>query len=160
MFDVEGLNLPKDSITTIVGDEINSTECKDCEVIILNFKNKIIDERSSDFKAGIIALKDINIDINTVNNYFKIHGEINYKDYIDNIYKLKRIVDYFNKDLVIDDKEEKYYICYNHVTDVYFVDIRTNIKPFAFKNFEDARSVINNPNFKDILDKVFKFDIK
>ena len=52
----------------------------------------------------------------------------------------------------------KYYIIYKGGYDTYEVDynsIYTNSNIY-FKNKEDAIAVINNPNFRDILDKIYK----
>lgn len=53
----------------------------------------------------------------------------------------------------------KYYITYNGNNNAYAVDysyiyVYSNI---YFKNKEDAIAVINNPNFRDILDAVYKY---
>ena len=52
----------------------------------------------------------------------------------------------------------KYYIIYNGVDDTYAVDYNCiyTYSNIYFKNKEDAIAIINNPNFRDILDAVYK----
>ena len=52
----------------------------------------------------------------------------------------------------------KYYIIYNSSNNTYAVDYNTSytLNPIYFENREDAIAVINNPNFRDILDTIYK----
>ena len=71
------------------------------------------------------------------------------------------IAKYYNRDWEPDwsnSREYKYFIVYNNNDNTYIVDyhwkyIRNDI---YFKNREDAIAVINNPNFKVILDNIYK----
>lgn len=69
--------------------------------------------------------------------------------------RLMNIAKYYNGDWS-DQNEYKYFIIYNG--DIYKVDhnwttISNNI---YFKNKKDAQAVIDNPNFRDILDVIYK----
>ena len=52
----------------------------------------------------------------------------------------------------------KYYIIYNSSNNTYVVDYNNSytLNPIYFENREDAIAVINNPNFRDILDNIYK----
>lgn len=54
--------------------------------------------------------------------------------------------------------EDKYYIYYRYIKDEYAVDADlTNIANIIyFKNRADAQAVIGNPNFRPILDAIYK----
>lgn len=55
--------------------------------------------------------------------------------------------------------EPKYCIKLRISNDTFFVDRDTTINGdcIYFKNKEDAQSVIDNPNFRDILDEIYKY---
>ena len=75
------------------------------------------------------------------------------------ISKLMNIAKYYNKDWEPNWNnlnDYKYHIIYNNGTyavDYSYIYIYSNI---YFKNKEDAIAVINNPNFRDILDEIYK----
>lgn len=125
-----------------------------------------IDTKHSNLANGVIKFKkkcitydDINLGLDK-----DLIGIIVHKD---NIYKLSAIdklitiAKYYNKDWKpnwSNSNEYKYYILYNNNEDIYMVDynwryIHNNI---CFKNKEDAIAVINNLNFKAILDNIYK----
>ena len=56
-------------------------------------------------------------------------------------------------------EESKYYIYYNYLKDEYGVNstTRANWGNIYFRFYDDAKLVINNPNFRDILDVVYKY---
>ena len=73
--------------------------------------------------------------------------------------QLLNIVEYYNKNT--DELNIRYYICYNSTNDYY------KVVPYAsyhftynlealFNNKEDAQEVIDNPNFREILDTIYK----
>lgn len=57
------------------------------------------------------------------------------------------------------EKEYKYRINYNRKYDEYgiYYSLFEKESIIYFKNKEDAQAVINNPNFRDILDKIYKY---
>lgn len=77
------------------------------------------------------------------------------------ISELMTIANYYNGDWKPDwnnASEYKYHIMHNSNDDTYAVDYngRYTLNNIYFKNREDAISVINNPNFKDILNTIYK----
>ena len=73
------------------------------------------------------------------------------------------IAKYYNKDWRPNwsNREPKYYIKFRTSDNMFFVDSNTTINSgyIYFKNLEDAYSVINNPNFREILDTIYKKQI-
>lgn len=146
-------------------EEFKDTEIKDNELTINIPEGMEIDTENSDFKAGVIKFKK---------------KELTYKEILDSVGKyptstfvtprnrlklnaidiLINIAKYYNGDWKpnwSDIKEAKYSIlCWEN--DYY--DIRCNYKAcnnvILFKNKEDAQAVIDNPNFREILDATFK----
>lgn len=125
-----------------------------------------IDMESSDFAKGIIKFKtrcitytDVYNELNdtniTVNTYFG--NEIKLRALV----KLMNIAKYYNNDWRpngSNSKENKYCIKFEYHKDRFYVDYNNSIGAgdVFFKNSEDARAVINNPNFKSILNTVYK----
>ena len=77
------------------------------------------------------------------------------------INQLMNIAKYYNGDWKPDwsnSKENKFCIKFDYHKDRLYVDYNNSIGAgdVFFKNSEDARTVINNPNFRDILDVVYK----
>ena len=141
----------------------------------------VIDKEHSDFDKGIIAFKNKWL---TLEQLYKLAKDNNYHTYLSEIKdstgdktcevreklialsNLMDIARYFNgnweyhnngdncgymiaydKTRTIDDGYQVVHI--NSDTDMYFGNI-------IFKNEADAQYVIDNPNFRDILDKIFK----
>ena len=77
------------------------------------------------------------------------------------INQLMNIAKYYNGDWKPDwsnSKENKFCIKFDYHKDRLYVDYNNSIGAgdVFFKNSEDARTVINNPNFRDILDAIYK----
>ncbi len=75
--------------------------------------------------------------------------------------KLMNIAKYYNEDWKPEwnnRNEDKYYIYYRYITDEYLVDANfAEVSSIVyFKNKEDAQAVIDNPNFRPILDAIYK----
>lgn len=125
-----------------------------------------IDLENSDLAKGIVKFKkkDITYD-DILQAYATDFGGIRVPNHcIDKIIaisQLMNIAKYYNGDWKPDwsniDKY-KYYIIYNGSDDTYAVDYNSiyTYSNIYFKNKEDAIAVINNPNFRDILDKIYK----
>lgn len=135
-------------------------------------KGYSIDVEHSDLSKGIIKFKNDNITLediyenqgkdtfitNVVSNNTHTYNKISA------IAKLIDIATYYNKDWKPDFNNKtthKYVIQYNgienkhtHYTVDY--DVCLNRCCVYFKNQEDAQSVIDNPNFRDILDTIYK----
>ena len=129
----------------------------------------MVDPVNSDFRNGVIRLK-YKKDI----TYTEICNALDYKYYVDlsvpktnrdkltAISELMSIADYFNGDWKPDwsnHNEAKYSIEYNHYRDKFFVDPTsyfTSDGCVYFKNRDSVESIINNPNFKWILNTIYK----
>lgn len=128
----------------------------------------VIDKENSDFDIGIIKFKkdyitisDIytsisldNFSVNVVPNSSKTFPKIFA------IAKLMDIASYYNGnwDFNHANNDCGYYIKYVYPNNTYKVNntIICNLGVPYFKNEEDAQAVIDNPNFRDILDTIFK----
>lgn len=129
----------------------------------------MVDPVNSDFRNGVIKLK-YKKDL----TYSEICDALDYKYYVDlsvpkanrdkltAISELMSIADYFNGDWKPDwsnHNEVKYSIEYNHYRDKFFVDPTsyfTSDGCVYFKNRDSVESIINNPNFKWILNTIYK----
>lgn len=129
----------------------------------------MVDPVNSDFRNGVIKLK-YKKDL----TYSEICDALDYKYYVDLsvpkvnrdkltvISELMSIADYFNGDWKPDwsnHNEAKYSIEYNHYRDKFFVDPTsyfTSDGCVYFKNRDSVESIINNPNFKWILNTIYK----
>lgn len=124
-----------------------------------------VDLESSDLANGIVKFKkkDITYD-DILQTYATDFGGIRVPNHcIDKILaisQLMNIAKYYNGDWKPDwnNSGNKYYIAYNNIDNTYAIDyscsyIRSDV---YFKNKENAWKVISNPNFKDILDAIYK----
>lgn len=149
--------------TSIIFKEINNMEIKNSQITIDIPKGMEIDTENSDFTKGIIKFKKKNITYDDIVTSF---AGINTYIYSCNINKLKAIAQlmniakYYNKDWKPNwnNREPKYYIKLRISDDTFFVDYDfiINLGGIYFKNLEDARAVIDNPNFKEILDTIYR----
>ena len=126
----------------------------------------MVDPVNSDFRNGVIKLKyKKDITYKEICNALDDRDHINlsvpktYRSKLSAISQLMSIANYFNGDWKPDwsnQDEYKYSIIYNR--NIYKVDhgwtsICSNI---YFKNKKDAQAVIDNPNFRSILDAIYK----
>lgn len=131
-------------------------------------KGMEIDIENSDFTKGIIKFK---LDYNTYANIEKILNIKNTSISItvsDNnrhkllaINKLMNIAKYYNKDWKPNWNnvyEQKYFIIWNNECKTYWIDYNCNsgLSVVYFKNKEDVQFVIDNPNFREILDTIYR----
>lgn len=148
---------------SIIFKEINNMENNQLTINIP--EGMEIDLKNSKLAKGIVKFKkkDITYD-DILQSYATDFGGIKVPNHcIDKILaisKLMNIAKYYNRNWKSDwnNIDKKYYIIYNGEYDTYEIDysyiyIYSNI---YFKNKEDAIAVINNPNFRDILDAVYK----
>ena len=92
--------------------------------------------------------------------------ELNFRNHehesvIEAIIKLQNIANYYNKGIKLDfnlSYQEKFGIFYGNCLDEYKIKRETtcNSGEVFFLNRADAQSVIDNPNFREILDKIYK----
>ena len=149
--------------TNVIFKEINNMEIKNNQLTIDIPEGMEIDLENSDLAKGIVRFKQSTI---TYEDTLKL--DKNCKSIIINesnaskliaLSKLMNIAKYYNKDWKPDwnnSDKSKYYIRYN--TGTYAVDCNYtyNYGNIFFKNKKDTQAVIDNPNFRDILDSIFK----
>ena len=152
--------------TNVIFKEVNNMEIKNNQLTIKIPEGMEIDLENSDLTKGIVKFKKKDITYENVEDALKL-GK-NCKSIIINesnasklvtLSKLMNIAKYYNKDWKPDwnnSDKSKYYIRYN--TGTYAVDCNYtyNYGNIFFKNKKDAQAVIDNPNFRDILDKIYK----
>lgn len=127
-----------------------------------------IDLENSNLAKGIIKFKQSIITYKDVEDTLKLG--INCKSMLVNknnvsklvtLSKLMNIAKYYNKDWnpnLRSLEESKYYIYYSTRNNTYGVANTSNIKygNIYFRSYKDAKAVIDNPNFRDILDAIYK----
>ena len=140
----------------------------------------VIDKEHSDFDKGIIAFKNKWL---TLEQLYKLAKENNYHTYLSEIKdstgdktcevreklialaNLMDIASYFNKGWSYDVNQDVvgYLISYDRFVKEPCYNIRKNNSTVdvyygnpVFKNEADAQYVIDNPNFREVLDKIFK----
>lgn len=147
-------------------EEVKDMEIKDNKLTINIPDGMEIDLQNSNFDAGVIKFKkkelryeDIedSLDIKT----FLIPISVNNSSKIKAIDKLIDTAEFYNGNWKPDwsnNKEGKFYISYNFIHNGYFVieDNSNNVGTIVFKHKEDAQAVIENPNFREILDVIYK----
>ena len=152
--------------TGVIFKEINNMEIKNNQLTIDIPEGMEIDLENSDLAKGIVKFKKKDITYENVEDVLKL-GK-NCKSIIINesnasklvaLSRLMNIAKYYNGDWKPDldnSVKPKYYIKYN--TGTYTVDYNYtyNYGNIFFKNKEDAIAVIYNPNFRDMLDAVYK----
>lgn len=152
--------------TDVVFKEIKDMEIKNNQLTIDIPEGMEIDLENSDLTKGIVRFKQSIITYENVEDALKL-GK-NCKSIIINesnasklvtLSKLMNIAKYYNKDWKPDwnnSDKSKYYIRYN--TGTYAVDCNYtyNYGNIFFKNKKDAQAVIDNPNFRSILDAIYK----
>lgn len=153
--------------TSVSFKEINNMEIKNNQLTIEIPEGMEIDLENSNLAKGIVKFKKKDITYENVEDALKL-GK-NCKSIIINesnasklvaLSKLMNIARYYNKDWKPDwySYASKFSISFNHTSRKYIVDssdCRTSGNAL-FKRSEDAQAVIDNPNFRDILDAIYK----
>ena len=136
-------------------------------------KDYVIDKEHSDLDKGIIRFKNKWLSITEIYDALFDRKEITYrqnlKDFSNSkmlvISNLMDIAKYFNSDWKYNpnDKENGYCIAYYANEKEPHYEVRTIVPDISvyygnivFKNKADAQYVIDNPNFREVLDKIFK----
>ena len=155
---------------SVIFKEINNMENNQ---LIINIPEGMeVDVEHSDLSKGIIKFRNNNITIediyenqgkdtfitNIVNNNTRTYNKISA------IATLLDIANYYNKGWKPDFNNKttyKYVIQYNGIENKHThysvdYDVCLNRCCVYFKNQENAQSVIDNPNFRDILDTIYK----
>ena len=143
-------------------------EIKDNKLIIDIPKGMEVDVKNTDLTKGIVKFKK------KIKEYHDIFGALVKKLYYSSygletsnadkliaLDKLMNIAKYYNGDWKPEwnnRDEDKHYIYYRYIQDEYCVDaVNTDIANIVyFKNKADAQTVVGNPNFRPILDAIYK----
>ena len=154
--------------TDVVFKEIKDMEIKNNQLTIDIPEGMEIDLENSDLAKGIVRFKQSIITYKDVEDTLKLG--INCKSIMVNknnvsklvtLSKLMNIAKYYNGDWKPNWRslmEPKYYIYYNTRSNIYGVAnaSSTNYSNIYFRLDKDAQAVIDNPNFRDILNAVYK----
>lgn len=141
--------------------EIKAIEINHNKLIIDIPKGMELDTENTDVAKGVIMLrkkKDITYE-EIVKLGFCVNSEIGIK--AQDIAQLINIAKYYNGDWKPEwnnSNEDKYFIYYIYIKDKYAVDadLTEVANVVYFKNRADAQAVIDNPNFRPILDAIYK----
>ena len=172
--------------TSVIFKLINNMEIKNNQLIIDIPKGYEIDKENSTFECikfkpikKYLTYKEVTEKLNKDTCFFIAKGKIqSYSQYasydnpgVANSYRqiekilainqLMNIAKYYNGDWKPNwnnKYELKYCISFTTITNSYNITSRaqTYLNAIHFKNQEDAQAVIDNPNFRDILDKIYK----
>nr|DAH81604.1 MAG TPA: hypothetical protein [Bacteriophage sp.] len=148
----------------IIFKEIKNMEIKNNQLTIEIPEGMEIDTKNSDLAKGIIKFKHTNITYeDTVRNssYCSLLVPNYCIDRLLAISKLMNIAKHYNGDWKPNWNsigESKYYIYCSHRDRTYGVSgtSSNNYGNVYFRLYNDAKAVINNPNFRDILDAIYK----
>lgn len=150
----------------VIFKEVKNMEIKDNKLTINIPEGMEIDIENSNLKNSIIKFKkkeidyvDVCVSLNT-NDKSIIVSDTNYKK-IKAISQLMDIAKFYNGDWKPDwsnINEHKFLILYDNKDETYTEDYNTTFSANVvyFKHKEDALAVINNLNFREILDAIFK----
>lgn len=149
----------------VIFKEIKNMEIENNQLTIDIPEGMEIDTENSDLTKGIIKFKTKVLSYKTV--YCKIcnkslvidsHKEDEHK--LRAISRLMNIARYYNKDWKPDweHREIKYYIYFDNNNNEYDINYNDAFcrNTIYFKNSKDAKAVIDNSNFRDILDAIYK----
>ena len=153
--------------TSVIFKLINNMEIKNNQLTIDIPEGMEIDLENSNLAKGIVKFKKKDITYENVEDALKL-GK-NCKSIIINesnasklvaLSKLMNIAKYYNGDWKPDwySYASKFSISFNHTSRKYIID-SSDCKTSGnvlFKKSEDAQAVIDNPNFRDILDAIYK----
>lgn len=134
-------------------------EIKDTKLIIDIPKGMEIDTENTDEAKGVIMLRKKKVI--TYEDVVRLGFSVDIKNKIEAIQKLTNIAKYYNGDWKPEwnnRDEDKNFIYYDYIQDQYDIaaDYRCNNSNVYFKNQADAQAVVDNPNFRPILDAIYK----
>lgn len=155
--------------TSVIFKEVKKyMEIKNNQLTIDIPEGHIIDVEHSDLSKGIIKFKksdvtykDIEDTLNLEENLTGVAANVNNVAKLSAIDKLINIATYYNKGWKPDWNngiEFKYYIVFDYFDDMYKTKSKSQTcnDIIYFAHREDAQAVIDNPNFRDILDTIYK----
>ena len=151
--------------TGVIFKEINNMEIQNNQLTIEILEGMEIDIENSDLAKGIIKFKNKNITFEDITqtctfNYGSLVVSTHCIDKLLAVSKLMDIAKYYNKGWKPDwnnNKEDKWYIYYDHFSNNYIVSSHVSFSEdnVYFKHRNDAIAVIDNLNFRDILNTIF-----
>lgn len=143
-------------------------EIKDNKLTINIPKGMELDIENCDLKNGIIKFKKIGLRYEDIENSLDLEGNRTGIPVDENnafklcaTDRLMNIARYYNGDWKPDWSnidERKFYILYDNRDESYTTEFNTSYSTnmVYFKNKEDAQAVIDNHNFREILDAIYK----
>ena len=145
----------------------NDMEIKDNKITINIPTGMEIDLQNSKFDAGVIKFKKKELTYEDIKASLRLNENMTGIDVADEnanrLYAINRlmcIAKFYNGDWKPNwsSIENKYYIIYCNRSQCYSTDYKTliDINTVYFKCQKDAQAVIDNPNFREILDAVYK----
>lgn len=151
----------------IIFKEIKDMEIKDNQLTINIPDGMEIDLQNSNFYTGVIKFRKKELYYEDIENSLDLEGNRTGIPVDDNnsfklcaTDRLMNIARYYNGDWKPDwsSVENKYYIIYCNRSQCYSTDYKTliDINTVYFKCEKDAQAVIDNPNFREILDAIYK----
>lgn len=160
-------NNRKDTRSVCFKEIKNDIEIKDNQLTINIPDGMEIDVENCDLKNGIIKFKNKELRYEDIENSLDLEGNRTGIPVDDNnasklcaTDRLMNIARYYNGDWKPDwsSVENKYCILYSNRSQCYITDCRTCFAADTvyFKREKDAQAVIDNPNFREILDAVYK----
>lgn len=157
--------------TSIIFKEINNMEIKNNQLTINIPEGMEIDIEKSNLAKGIIKFRDKQLTLERIRGSTKedcyLTNRCGIRDYHNNklvtIANLMDIARYFNGDWSYnaDDEKTMGYAIYYSTHSVYrYIAVSPQARVYygipVFKNEADVQYVINNPNFRSILDAIYK----
>lgn len=148
-------------------EEVKDMKIKDNKLTINIPEGMEIDTEKSNLVNGIIRFKFKSLTYSTIYETLNIDGFTNvlalkfYRNKLSAISQLMNIARYYNGNWKPDWKKPdslKFYIWYDNLREKYDIEfcggsVRNDV---YFKNKKDDQAVIDNPNFREILDAIFK----
>lgn len=143
-------------------------EIKDNNKLTINIPDGMeIDLQNSNFDAGVIKFKKKELTYEDIKASLKLNENMTGIDVADEnvnrLYAINRlmcIAKFYNGDWKPNwnSVESKYCILYSNRAQCYITDYRTCFAADTvyFKHEKDAQAVIDNPNFREILDAIYK----
>lgn len=159
-------NIYREDNISVVFKEVNNMEIKNNQLTIDIPEGMEIDLENSDLAKGIIKFKPKNLTYEYILHTYTIeYGSLvvsnRHVDKLLAVSKLMDIAKYYNKDWKpswISSGQLKYYIYYSYENNKYQIGANTRCDYGAiyFRLRDHIQAVIDNPNFRDILDAIYK----